>query len=136
MLIAADMVTALIIAGTLAYIFARNLMRRSRRSGFFWFFLIIFMITWAGGAWMMPFDAATQGLHWLPFLIAGMAGAVVVTYLARRRPPTNRHETIDLLESIAEERKLEKATYLSLGFIFWVVLFLLMVAIVVRYVLQ
>jgi hypothetical protein len=129
------MVTALVIAVTLSYLFALNLKHRGRRSGFFWFFLIIFMITWAGGTWLMPFGPSMRGLQWLPFAVAGLLGAVIVSFLAGRRYPTSRHETIDLLERVEEEREFDKATYLSLNFVFWGVLALLLLAIVFRYVL-
>jgi len=136
MVVAARLVTALVIAGTLSYLFACNLKRRGTRSGFFWFFLLIFMITWAGGLWLMPFGPTLLGIHWLPFITAGLADAVVVSLLAGCRYPRNRHETIDLLERIAKERELQKVTYLSLNIFFWLVLFVLMVAIIFRYALR
>ena len=43
-------------------------------------------------------------------------------------------ETIDLLERVEEGRKFEKATFLSLNILFWVVLFILLTAVVFRYV--
>ena len=135
MIIAAGFITALIIAGTLSYLFARNLRGRGKRKGFFWFFLIIFMITWAGGVWLMPFGPMVMGIHWLPFVLVGLVGAMVISLVAQRRYPRNRHETIDLLERIEESRELEKMTFLSLNILFWVVLFMLVAAIVLRYVL-
>ena len=136
MVIAAELITALLIAGTLSYLFAKNIKRRGTRTGFFWFFLIILMITWAGGAWLMPFGPQLMGIHWLPFVLAGLAGAVVISFLAEGRYPRNRHETIDLLESIEEGRELEKMTYLSLNVLFWVVLFTLLAAVILRYILK
>lgn len=136
MVVAAELVTALVIAGTLSYLFAKNIKRRGERSGFFWFFLIIFMVTWAGGAWLMPFGPRLLGIHWLPFVFAGLVGAVVTSLLAKRRYPRNRHETIDLLDSIEEGRELEKVTYLSLNVLFWVVLCTLLAAIVLHYILS
>ena len=133
MLVAVDIITALLIAGVLSYLFARNLKRRGKRTGFFWFFLMIFMLTWAGGVWLIPPDSPIPGSRWLPFLAVGLAGAVVVSFFAGRRYPTNRHETIDLLERTREGRKLEKATYLSLNILFWTVLIVLVAAIVLRY---
>jgi hypothetical protein len=136
MIVAVDIITALIVAGVLSYLFARNLSRQGQRSGFFWFFLMIFMLTWACGVWLMPADTPIPGSRWLPFLIVGLAGAVVVSFLAGRRYPTCRHETIDLLERIEEGRELEKVTYLSLNILFWIVLFVLLAAILFRYALR
>ena len=133
MVIAAEFVTALVIAGTLSYLFARKIRRRGRRSGFFWFFLIIFMITWAGGAWLMPFGPQMMGIHWLPFILVGLAGALGVSLLAERRYPRNRHETIDMLDAIEEGRELEKMTFLSLNILFWAVLAVLLAAILLHF---
>jgi len=136
MVVAAELVSALVIAGTLSYLFAHNLQRRGNRSGFFWFFLLIFMITWAGGLWLMPFGPALLGIHWLPFITVGLAGTIVVSFFAGRRYPRNRHETIDLLERIEKERELQKMTYLSLNIFFWIVLFVLVMAVLFRYALR
>ena len=135
MVVAAGFITAFLIAATLSYLFAGNLRRRGKRKGFFWFFLIIFMMTWAGGVWLMPFGPMVMGIHWLPFVLVGLVGAMVISLVAQRRYPRNRHETIDLLERIEESRELEKMTFLSLNILFWVVLFMLVAAIVLRYVL-
>jgi hypothetical protein len=136
MVIAVDLITALIIAGGLSYLFARNLKRRGRRSGFFWFFLMIFMATWAGGVWLTSFESMRPFSRWLLFFAVGLAGAFVVSFLAGRRYPTNRHETIDLLDRAREGRELEKVTYLSLNVLFWAVLLVLLAAIVFRYLLD
>lgn len=136
MVVAAELITALVIAGALAHLFAKTLRRRGKRGGFFWFFLLIFMVTWAGGIWLMPFGPIFMGIHWLPFVLVGLAGAVIVSLVARRRYPTNRHETIDLLEQAKDKREQEKVTYLSLNIVFWLALFVLVTAVVLRYVLR
>jgi hypothetical protein len=133
MVIAVDLITALIIAAALSYLFARNLKRRGERSGFFWFFLMIFMSTWAGGVWLTPLESMLPAGRWLLFLAVGLVGAVVVSFLAGRRYPTTRHETIDLLDRAREGRELENVTYLSLNIFFWAVLIVLLGAIVLRY---
>jgi hypothetical protein len=71
--------------------------------------------------------------RWLLFLAVGLVGAVVVSFLAGRRYPTTRHETIDLLDRAREGRELENVTYLSLNIFFWAVLIVLLGAIVLRY---
>jgi uncharacterized membrane protein YeaQ/YmgE (transglycosylase-associated protein family) len=136
MVVAAEFITALIIAGTLSHLFAKTIKRRSKRKGFFWFFLIIFMITWAGGVWLIPFGPRVMGIQWLPFILVGLVGATVISFLAKRRYPHNRRETIDLLERIEEGRELDNMTYLSLNILFWVVFFMLLLAIVFRYALR
>lgn len=135
MIVAAELMTALIVAGTLSFFLSRHFQRRGNRAGFFWYFLIIFMVAWAAGAWLLPFGPTLMGIHWVPFVGAGLAGAAVVFLLAGRRYPTNRHETIDLLERVEKERELEWMTNLSLKVLFWTVLLLLLAAVFFRYVL-
>jgi hypothetical protein len=136
MVVAAELVTALVTAGVLAYLFAKHIRRRGRRSGFFWFFLLIFMVTWAGGIWLVPFGPMIMGIHWLPFALIGLLGALVISLLADRRYPANRHETIELLAQIQEERERDRMTYLSLSAVFWATLLVLAVAVVLRYTLR
>lgn len=136
MVVAAEMITALVIAGTLSWVFARRTRRRGRRSGFFWFFLMIFMLTWAGGVWLLPFGPTAVGVHWLPFALVGLIGAVVVSLIAKRRYPANRADTIDLLEDVRQERERERGTYLALNAVFWATLLVLALAVIGRYVLR
>ena len=136
MVVAAELITALVIAVTLASLAAGNLGRRGRRSGFFWFFLLIFMVTWAGGVWLMPFGPMIMGIHWLPFAVVGLIGAVLISLLAGRRYPSSRHETIDLLERTRIANAHENMTYLTLNAIFWATLFVLLAAVILRYVLR
>ena len=72
----------------------------------------------------------------MPFLAIGLLFANFVILFGSRKPPHGRHETLDKLEEIAQERKLEKITYVTLSAFFWVVLFTLLVAIFIRYVMR
>lgn len=132
MVVTAELITALAIAVALAYLFAKNLGRRGRRSGFFWFFLLIFMATWAGGVWLMPFGPMVMGIHWLPFAVAGLIGAVAISLLAGRR----RTATIDRPGGGRGRQSAESQTYLSLDAVFWVLLLFLLAAVILRYVLR
>ena len=72
----------------------------------------------------------------MPFLAIGLIFAIFITQFRLRKPPHGRHETLDKLEEIAQGRRLEKATYVTLSAFFWVVLFTLLVVIFIRYVMQ
>ncbi|MGD8523109.1 MAG: hypothetical protein PVF56_18320 [Desulfobacterales bacterium] len=109
---------------------------RGSRSGFTWFFLIILMATWAGGIWLKPFGPAFEEIRWMPFLALGLYFAIFITLFGTRKPPHGRHETLDKQEEIAQERKLEKVTYVTLSAFFWVVLLTLLVVIFIRYVMR
>lgn len=135
-IIVKEFLIALILATLLSVIFALATRSRGGRTGFIWFFLIILMATWAGGIWLQPFGPAFGEIRWMPFLAIGLLFAIFVTLFGSRKPPHGRHETLDKLEEIAQERKLEKVTYVTLSAFFWVVLFTLLVAIFIRYVMR
>ena len=128
-----EILVALIIAAVLSVTFALTTRSRGDRTGFIWFFLIILMGAWAGGIWLQPFGPAFREVRWIPFLAIGLIFAIFVTQFGSRKPPHGRHESLDKLEEIAQERKLEKITYVTLSAFFWVVLLTLLVAIFIRY---
>lgn len=63
-------------------------------------------------------------------------GIVVVLFLfilIPRKAPRGRHETLDMLESIEREKKLEEAAYITLIIFFWILLAVFGIAIILRY---
>lgn len=130
----AEVIVALVVALVASVLFGFALRRRIPRTGFFWFFLICFLATWAGGIWIGPFGPSFKGLYWLPFVLVAVLVGFLLTALAPRRAPRGRIETLEMLEEIEQERKLEKLTYISFGLFFWIALFALIAVIIVRYV--
>lgn len=76
-------VTALIIALLLTALFMVGLRLKSPW-GLLWFFVVILLASWAGGAWFTLRGPAFLGTGWLPFLIVGLT-AVILT-IARIMP--------------------------------------------------
>lgn len=105
----------------------------STRTGFLCVFLIIFLGSWAGGVWVRPFGPLLWGIHWLPFLSSGLIVALLFAVSAPQKPPRNRRETLKMLDRIRREEGLKKATYITLSIFFWVLLFVLIAAIIIRY---
>ena len=70
----------------------------------------------------------SMGLAMLAILVGFFLFAV-----APRRAPTSRIETLEMLEEIGRERRLEKLTYISFGLFFWIALLALITVIIVRY---
>ncbi len=128
------LVVALVLGGVLVWV--------ARRSGPFngvlWLFLLILLATWAGGIWLQPFGPVVLGVHGLTFVIAGVI-VVLLLSVSRgyrsRRGPQGRHETLDMLERMEEDKARKRAAYLSLGVIFWVLLAALASVILLRYLL-
>jgi hypothetical protein len=68
-----------------------------------------------------------------PFVLVAVVVGFLLAAVAPRRAPSGRIETLEMLEEIEQERKLEKLTYISFGLFFWMALFVLVTAIIVRY---
>jgi hypothetical protein len=47
-------------------------------------FVILFLATWAGGVWVVPFGPTHLGVTWLPFLLIEIMLAVLVVVLSPR----------------------------------------------------
>ena len=129
----AEFFVALIVALLVSVLFGYALRRRIPRKGFFWLFLILLLATWAGGMWIGPFGPSFRGIFWLPFVLVAVVVGAFLAAVAPRRAPTGRIETLEMLEEIEQKRKLQKLTYISFGVFFWVALFALITAILVRY---
>jgi hypothetical protein len=131
-----EFVFALTIAFILTILFALIIPREGRRRGLFWFFWVIFLGTWAGGIWIRPVGPSLWGIKWLPFLLAGLLLTLLLGGHVTPRPPQNRRETLNMLERIAQEKKLDEITYVSLNLFFWVMVFIFIAVIITRYVMK
>lgn len=129
-----EFLTALLVAIALCGVFTLAARKGGRRRGVLWLFLVIFLATWAGGIWMKPWGPVMWGIHWLTFLLVGLILALILLVSAPQRPPRGRHETLDMLERIEHEKEMEEVAYFTLNTFFWFLLFVLIVAILVRYI--
>jgi Ca2+/Na+ antiporter len=129
-----EFLISLVVALVLCVIFALVTRRKARRTGFVWFFLFVLMATWAGGVWLRPFGPAWGDVRWLQFLVIGLLVVLMFALFAPLRPPRGRHETLDQLDEIAQQKELAKVTYITLGIVFWVILIIFILAIISRYV--
>lgn len=134
MVIATEVIFALIIAISISIIISMALRRQGPRKGFFLLFVTIFLITLAGGLWLSPAGPYGRGIYWLPFIVVGGLGSYILYLRAPRKPPYGRKETLETLDRIAESKQLEKLTYLTLDLFFWVILVFLLAVILIHYV--
>jgi hypothetical protein len=119
-----DFVIALIMAIVLSSVFILGFRRYGPWKGFLPFFLIIFLAAWAGGLWLYPFGPALWGSFWLSFLVVGLIFSILLAaFIPSRRPRTR-------IEAIQEEQK-EATVEKALSGFFWILIFLLSVAILV-----
>ena len=99
-------------------------------SSLVFFFLVVFLASWAGGAWLSPFGPALWGTAFLPFLFVGLIFALL---LAAAAPPRRQESTVELVDR--KERRRERATaFALLGVFFWILIGALVVGIITRYV--
>jgi Ca2+/Na+ antiporter len=105
-----------------------------RRTGFGWFLLFVLFATWAVGVWLRPFGPVWGDIRWLQFLIAGLLVLLLFALSAPFKAPRGRQDTIDQLQEIARQKEVQKATYVTLGIVFWVILVILIAVIVIRYI--
>jgi hypothetical protein len=143
-----DFTFSLVIALLLSLLFAAIIRRRGPRSGFFWFFVLILMATWAGGIWARPLGPSLWGVNWLSFLIVGLIVALLVTLNALRDSPgkqyprverdaqLSRNQTQDLLEEVNRKKDSRQLTYVTLSIFFWLLLLMLIATILSRYLIE
>jgi hypothetical protein len=129
-----EIILALVIAFVMAAIFVPLL--GWRRPGtraeegwgaaFLFLFLLLFLATWAGGAWLSPFGPTVWGVHWLGFLLVGI---FVMLLIAAVIPPARRSR-LPSAEGAEAEAESKAAVIMGVGVFFWIVLTLLVLAII------
>ena len=122
------LIFALFFALILSAIFSLGFSRKGPWESVFLFFLLLFLLSWAGGAWLAPFGPQLWGGYWLPFLLVGVVIALFLAALAPvPREPRERFQEGD--EIIQRE-----AALTGLGVFFWILMAVLVAAIVIRYI--
>jgi len=130
-----ELLIAISISLVLSALFVLVIQRGERRTGFFWLFVVVFLVTWAGGVWLRPFGPTLWGVCWLGFLLAGLFILLLLAIFIPQKPVRGRRETLDMLEKVARKRELDTFTYITLGVFFWILLAALIIAIMFRYLL-
>ena len=125
-----QLIYALFFATLLTAVFFGLFRTRGPWSSLVLFFLVIFLATWAGGAWLSPFGPVLWGASLLPFLFVGL---IIALMLAASAPSKREESTIELVDP--KQRRRERATAIAvLGIFFWILIGALVVVIITRYV--
>lgn len=133
MVVATEIFFALIVALAISIVAGYFLRREGPRTGFFIFYTSIFLFTLAGGLWLTPLGPPLSGVYWLPFIVVGSFGAYILYLKAPRKPPENREETLEILNSIEKKKTLEVLAYLTFDLFFWIILIIMLAIIIFRY---
>jgi hypothetical protein len=89
-------------------------------------FLLIFLISWAGGVWLPQSGPVWRGGYWLPFLLTAFFVVMLLFAMAPLDPPRTREQAI-------ERATLEMAAKRSLGVFFWLLVIGSGIAIIIHY---
>ena len=89
-------------------------------------FILIFLISWAGGVWLPQFGPVWRGGYWLPFLLTAFFVVMLLFAVAPPHPPRTRRQAI-------EQATQEMAVDRSKGVFFWILVIGLGVAIIIHY---
>jgi hypothetical protein len=133
-LIFGEVFVALMVTVFLSALLMPTFLKGEQRTRLICIFWIIFLTTWAGGIWVRPFGPSFWGIYWLPFLFIGIIIVLILAVSYPRRTPKSRWETLEMLQRIESQKKLNQLTYITLILLFWLLLFLLSMAIIVHYV--
>jgi hypothetical protein len=126
-----DLIFAILVALLLVALFAAVFQVRGPWNSILWFFLVVLLVTWAGGVWLAPMGPAVGGFYFFPFLLAGLV--VVLLLAATTTPPPKEGETVEFVDA-KEQRAGRRAVGAALGIFFWVLLMLLAAVIFFRYI--
>ena len=125
-----DLVVALLVALLLSSILFLGFRRTGPWASFLFLFLVLFLATWAGGIWIMPFGRPLGGVYWLPFLMVGIVFALLLAAIV---PPGKEEESTIKLVTEEEKRAQERTARRTVGLLFWLFVGVLVLAIVLRY---
>ncbi|MEJ2683839.1 MAG: hypothetical protein P8Z71_05535 [Candidatus Sulfobium sp.] len=117
-----DLSYVLVITLVLTAVFAVGFRRQRTWPVVLVFFVILFLATWAVGAWIRP----PAGMSWLPYLVVGLLFALLLTALI----PLSRAVRNDRSKE-AEEKTVAIVVF---DLFFWILVIGLIAAIIVRYV--
>jgi hypothetical protein len=124
-----DIFFILILALILTGVFAAGFRRQGFGAALLLFFLILFLGTWAAGAWIPTFGPYGWGVPWLAYLIFGIFLALIlIAFIPPERP---KPPTVETGEELRTEP--EASTIAAWDALIWVLLIGLVIAIVISY---
>jgi len=123
----------IIISFVLAILFALLLPSLFRRDGpgplrgIVFYFLIIFLFTWAIGSWVTPIGPVLFNTSWLAFLIVALLVMVLIAVLIPPNIPKN-NEFLKTDRVAEERRNANRLINASFGAFFWLLMLILIAA--------
>jgi hypothetical protein len=98
-------------------------------SGILFFLFLLFLLAWAGGLWLPPSGPGISDVQFLPFLMAGLLGLLLIAAIIPRRA---RGTMRDAIEETEKRHEQQDVSGITLGVFYWIVVVLLVASIVAR----
>jgi hypothetical protein len=118
---------SIIIALLLTLIFSTSFRHRGPWGGLLFFFLVIFLTSWASQLWINPFGPVVLGIYWVPLVFVAVLVALLLLAVGStaidKAPVTPPAEEITRSES----------SLLAIGLFFWILVVILIIAIAIGY---
>jgi len=122
-----NLLFALIFGLLITIVFAAGFNRRGPWNNIIIFFVIVFLATWAGGIWIIPFGPNLFGVAWLPYLLIAL---LVGLGLA-----SSASSEIKEKEKLIQDRKKNKEEKVKrFDLFFFALVTVLVIMIVLRYI--
>ena len=119
---------ALVLAVVLAAIFGAAFRRNRTAAEFWFFFILLFLLIWAGGMWVIPFGPYLWGAPFLSFLLVGLLFAFLLSAIV---PSPNASRRLQDPEVKATKEEREAA--ITLNIFFYILIIALIVFIIMAY---
>ena len=87
-------------------------------NSFLWFFLVVSLFAWAGGAWLLPIGPRWGGVGWVPIIFMGFLVALLLTAAS---PRTSRKRL-----ATQEQAKADAESKADVDFLLWVLIICLL----------
>ncbi|MFW5805207.1 MAG: hypothetical protein ACOCVX_01645 [Bacteroidales bacterium] len=125
------MVFPIIISFVFAIVFAVLLPSLFRRDGpgpwqgILFYFLIIFLFTWAVGSWISPFGPVAYGISWMGYLFIAFFIMILIGVLVPPSPTASPTEN-DKAMPDKNRRYAGNQTGINFGIFFWALIIILL----------
>lgn len=120
-----DLLGAFLVAVLVVWLFTFALRRPGPWGAGAWFFVVVFLGTWAVAAWMEPVGPVWWGVAWLPMLVVALGIGLLLAAATPAGPVTRADAT--------EARESETAAVAVVGAFLWIFLLAVLIAAIAAY---
>jgi hypothetical protein len=118
---------SILVALLLTFIFSTSFRHRGPMGGLLFFFLVIFLASWASHLWIAPFGPVFFGVALVPLIFVAVLVAVLL--LAAGASAIDRAP----VDPPREKTTTEERSIMAIGFFFWLLVIILIAAIAIGY---